>query len=107
MVKKFKSFRNVILVKNRKIANLCDFCIFNTSYIVGIKASWFVNQESVFWSHKPKICKTFIFHESFFLKYDNVKIIGLDNICLSTCVELNEWDWTMKERNSVECFGLL
>ena len=26
---------------------------------------------------------------------------------LSICLELNEWDWSMKEKNSVEYFGLL
>ena len=25
-------------------------------YRVGIKGSWFVNHESISWSHKPKIC---------------------------------------------------
>ena len=27
------------------------------SFRVGINASWFVNHDSVFWSHEPKICK--------------------------------------------------
>ena len=73
----------------------------------GIKALWFVNHESVFWSHKPEICKTSIFYKLFFLKYDSFKIIRADSICLSSYLEFNEWDWTMKEKNSVECFGLL
>ena len=43
---------------------------------VRIKGLWFMNQESICWSHKPKICKTSIFHKSFFLKYDNFKTIS-------------------------------
>ena len=31
-----------------------------------------------------------VFHESFFPKYDNFKIISAGNICLSSCLELNE-----------------
>ena len=54
----------------------------------------------------PKICNTSIFHESFFPKYDNFKIINVGNIYLSICLEFNKWDWSMKEKNSVECFGL-
>ena len=31
------------------------------------------------------------------------------DICLSICyskwIRLNEWDWLMKNKNSVECFG--
>ena len=37
-------------------------------YKVGIKDSWFVNHESISWSHEPKICQTSIFYESFFPK---------------------------------------
>ena len=31
-----------------------------------------------------------VFHESFFPKYNNFKIISAGNICLSICLELNE-----------------
>ena len=62
---------------------------------VGIKGS-------ISWSHKPKIQRTSIFHQSFFPKHD--KIIRVGDI--SICLELNEWDWSMKGKNSVECFGL-
>ena len=65
-------------------------------YRVGIKGSWFVNHESISWSHEPKIRKTSIFHESFFSKYDNFKLISVGGICLSICLELTEWDWLMK-----------
>ena len=37
---------------------------------VGFKRLWFRNFEWIFWSHEPKICEAFIFHEWFFLKYD-------------------------------------
>ena len=48
----------------------------------GVKSLWFVNQKSIYRSHKPKICKTCIFfHKQFFLKYGNFKIISVDNIC--------------------------
>ena len=39
-----------------------------------------------------------IFHKSFFPKYDNSKIISIIVICQSNCLELNEWDWLMKEK---------
>ena len=71
---------------------------------VGIKGWWFVNHESISWSYKPKICKTSIFHELFFPRYDNFKIISADDICLSICLDSNEWDLTMKEKISV-AFG--
>ena len=41
----------------------------------------------------------------FYRKY-NFEIISAGNICLSLCLELNDWDWTMKEENSVEYFSL-
>ena len=44
-----------------------------------------------------------VFHESFFPKY-NFKIISAGKIYLSICLELNEWDWSMKEKKSVKCF---
>ena len=71
----------------------------------GINGLWFFNHKSISWSHKPKICKTCIFQELFFPKYDNFKIINTANICLSICQELNEWDWSMKENNSIECLS--
>ena len=54
------------------------FCKCSIRYfdIVRIKASWFVNHKSISWSHKPKICKTYIFHISLFPKYGNFKIIN-------------------------------
>ena len=70
---------------------------------VAIKAWWFMNHKSISWSHEPKISKTFIFHKLFFPKYDNFKIISTDDICLSICLGLNEWGWTMKEQNFVNC----
>ena len=66
-------------------------------YRVGIKVLWFVNHESTYLSHKPKICETSTFHKLSFPKYGNFKIIGTDDICLSICLELNKWGWTMKE----------
>ena len=65
---------------------------------VGIKGSWFVNHESISWSHERKICKTFIFRELFFPKYYNFKTISTDNVCLSICLELNDLGWTMKKQ---------
>ena len=68
--------------------------------------SWFVNHESISWFYEPKIRKTSIFHELFF---QNFKIMSASDICLSICynvwIRLNEWDWLMKNKNSVECFG--
>ena len=60
-----------------------------------------VNHESVSSSHEPKISKTSTFHELFSPKYGNFKIISTDNICLSICLELKDWGWTMEEQNSV------
>ena len=77
------------------------------SYRAGIKVSWFLNHKSSSWSHKPKICKTSIFHKLFYLKYNVFKIIHLDNICLPISLELDEWDWTMKEQNFLEWFELI
>ena len=74
--------------------------VFRNNRIV-IKDSWFVNQESISWFHKPKICKTFIFQASFFLKYVKFETISTDNICLSISVESNEWNWAMKEKHFV------
>ena len=42
--------------------------------------------------------QTCIFHESFFPKYNNSKIISIIVICQSNCLELSEWDWLMKEK---------
>ena len=42
-------------------------------------------------TYQPKICKTSIFLELFFLKYI-FKIISADDICLSICLDLNEPD---------------
>ena len=47
---------------------------------VGIKGCWFVNHESISWSHKPKISKSSIFCECFFPKYGNLKIISADDL---------------------------
>ena len=47
---------------------------------VGIKGCWFVNHESISWSHKPKISKSSIFCECFFPKYGNLKIISTDDL---------------------------
>ena len=58
------------------------------SYRVGIKVSWFLNHKSSSWSHKPKICKTSIFHKLFYLKYNVFKIICIDNICLPISLKL-------------------
>ena len=38
-------------------------------FILGIKGLWFVNHESISWSHKSKIWKTSIFHE---LPFQNI-----------------------------------
>ena len=65
-----------------------------------------MNHESIFWSHEPKICKTSIFHELFFLKYDNFTITSANDICLYICLELNKWGLTIKEQVSVEWFSL-
>ena len=76
------------------------FCKCSIRYfdIVRIKASWFMNHKSISWSHKPKICKTYIFHISLFPKYGNFKIISAGDICLSICLELNEWDCSIREK---------
>ena len=70
-------------------------------YRVGIKGSWFVNDELISWPHEPKIRTTSIFQESFFPGY-KFKIISAVDICLSICLESNEWNWTMKEKNPVK-----
>ena len=57
-----------------------------------------MNHESISWSHEPNICKTSIFHELFFPKYDNFTITSANYICL----ELNKWGWTINEQISVE-----
>ena len=54
---------------------------------IGIKGLWFVNRQS---THKPKICKTSIFHEKLFLKYYKFKIISAGDIFLHICLELND-----------------
>ena len=58
---------------------------------------WFVNPESISWSHEPKMCKISIFHKSFFPKYDNFKIINVGDISLSICLEL-QWMRLIDER---------
>ena len=63
-----------------------------------------MNHESVSWSHKPQICNTSIFHKSFFAKCDNFKIISAGDIYLSICLELNEWNWLMKDKNATNFF---
>ena len=45
-----------------------------------------MNHKSLFWSHKPKICKNSIFNELFFPK----------QYLSSLLLELNEWILTMK-----------
>ena len=107
------------------IASLCPMCIYkkknsqkmlfeqiicmismrNKIAKVGIKGSWFVNNESISWLHQRKIGRSSISQEFFFL-YDNFKIISIGNICQSICLDLNDWDWSKKEKNYVECFGL-
>ena len=55
--------------------------------------------ELEFWSHEPKICKAFIFHELCVPKYDNFKITSTDNICLE--------QWKKKIlQNVLGCFKL-
>ena len=56
--------------------------------VVGMEGSWFVNHESTSWCDEPKICKTSIFHELFFKKY-NFKIIIAGDTYVSICLELN------------------
>ena len=73
---------------------------------VEIKGLGFVNHKSISWSHEQKVRKTSIFHELFFPKYDKFKIISAGQICRFMYLELNEWDWSMKETILVECFGL-
>lgn len=53
---------------------------------------WFMNPESVSWSHELKFSKTYIFHELLFPVYDNFKIINTDDIYLSrvTWVRFND-----------------
>ena len=41
-----------------------------------------------------------LFHELFIPKYDNFRIISTGDICLSICLELNEWDWSIKENDN-------
>lgn len=83
-------------------AVLYDSNIFHLSLFDrdGIKGLWFVNQESLSWSHKPKICKTFIFLELFIPKCGKFKIISTDDIDLSLCLVFKEWGWTIKEQHS-------
>ena len=72
-----------------------------------IEGLWFMNQESISWSHKADIRKTSIFHESFYLKYDNFKIICIGDICLSIFLELHGWDWSMIGKRAAQFFALL
>ena len=74
---------------------------------VEITGSWFVNHKWFSWLHKRKICKTFIFHKLFFLKYDNFKIISTGDICLSISLELNKWDGSMKEKKLLDVLACL
>ena len=78
----------VLDYKTNKIRNLLTNH-YSFQVRVRIKNSGFVNHESISWSYEPKNCKTSIFHESFFLKYHNFKIISADDICLSICLGLN------------------
>ena len=50
---------------------------------VGTKGLWFVNHKSTSWSRETEVCETSVLRESFFPRYDNVKIISIGNICLS------------------------
>ena len=52
------------------------------------------------WSHKPKICKTSIFHELLFPKYI-FKIISADDICLSVCLSRFKWTRLNNERKKI------
>ena len=70
---------------------------------------WFMNYESISWPYEPKILKTPVFPiflELHFPKYVKFKIISTGDICPSLCLELNKWDWTVKEKNYVEFCGL-
>ena len=67
--------------------NQTQFSLLYT-FRVGVRGLRFVNHESISWSHEPKISKTSLFQELFFLKNDNFKIIGTDDIALSICLEL-------------------
>ena len=69
------------------------------------KGLWFMNHESVSWSHEPKIRRTSNVHESFFPKCDIFKIIGVGDMS----VYLSGVKWmklTDKRKNSVNFFGL-
>lgn len=71
----------------------------------GIKSSWFVNHKSICWSHEPKSCKTFIFHESSLLKCDIFKIISVGD----TSLYLPRVKWVKfigKRKKFVNCFDL-
>ena len=59
------------------------------SPVVGINSPRFVTPESISSCHERKPCRTLIFHELFFRKYDNFQIIIAGNIYLSMCQELN------------------
>ena len=63
------------------VRNVHQFCLI--TYDLQIKSSLFVNHESISSSHEPIVRKTSTFHESFFPKYDNFKIISAGDICLS------------------------
>ena len=65
--------------------------------------SWIKNQ--FLHPTNQKICKSSIFHELVFAKCNNFE---RSNACDKSVfyLELNEWDWTMKEKKSVEYFLL-
>ena len=70
-------------------------------YRVGIKGSWFINHESIYWSQEPKICKTFIFHKLFFPKYDNFEITSTGNVCHLSIVK-----WVRLNNERTKCYKL-
>ena len=104
------SFFMLLDVKRKKSGNENALFVYFLTGIwktrVEIKGLGFVNHESISWSREQKVRKTSIFHELFFPKYDKFKIISAGQICRFIYLELNEWDWSMKETILVECFGL-
>lgn len=81
------------------------FCLkYIRAEIIGLL---FVNHKSISWFHPPKMCKTSINYESFFLKYNKFKTIIAGDICLSICLELNHRDSAMNKKipqNVLACF---
>ena len=59
------------------------------------------------WQSFPAF-ENFHFSQIIFPKYI-FKIMSSGDICLSICcnkwIRLNEWDWLIKNKNSIKCFG--